>query len=126
MSYAIKLLPDEPLVMVTLYEDFSLKGEFEALSQAVRDVLDAAPMPHYLIMDVVAPSLTFEDFITAANYVVQGDDPIIKHAHIRQVILVAQSKNLELIVKAMRAASFGSITIKLCATMAEALAYARA
>jgi hypothetical protein len=125
MSYEVRLLPDEPVIFMTWYDDFSLKKDLEAASEAVRELLDSAPGPLYLITDTSAVHLPLEDLIAGANYAVQSNEPIVKHANIRQVIVIAQSKAVELTVKGMKAASFGNVTITVCATVNEALAYAR-
>ena len=125
MSYEVKLLTDDPVIMTVWYADFKLKTELVPMSEEMREVLDSSPEPLYLIADMSAARLGLEDLIAGANFAVQGEEPIFKHPNITQVILISQSKAIELTAKGMRAATFGNMHIKVAASLEDALKIVR-
>jgi hypothetical protein len=125
-SFTIEVLPDEPIVLVTLYADFIIETDQEQTVVAVRAVLDSLDEPYFYLNDIQALApVELDDVLVAAALVTQGDYTIYHHPNIHESILISPNRLVKFTAQGMNTEPFGFVTIRIFDTLDEALAYAR-
>lgn len=125
--FAARLLPDEPILIVTLDRTLDVQAEFQQVVAIVRALLDASPEPVFCITEVseeMRPDPL--DLTAGANVLARGEAPLFRHPMIRQLIVVTTDLLLRTAVRGFNSEVFGYLDIKLFETLDEALAYCRA
>ena len=127
MSYSLELLPDEPILIITLHESYNHERDFEAYLNEAVVLLDSLDRPVYSITDITHIKVNiFQDFITGFNQVFRGQGATINHPNIDKVIIVSTDKLMKLGAKGLNSATFGFLSVPVFDTPEEALTYARA
>jgi hypothetical protein len=119
-----KLL-NEPIVIVTLSEDYDFATEAAAGVQENLAFLDSLDEPVYYVTDTSAVDFDLGAVIEGSNLAARGTNPLFHHPNIRSVIYVTQSILSALAAKGMGSDAFGNLNIKVFGTLDEALAHVR-
>ena len=125
MPTEFKKLDHEPIVIVTLPQQYDLAAELPTLLPKYISMLDAAPEPLYWIVDARNSPLTVEEIITGASLVAKGQHPLYHHPNIRQVIYITSNSMMKLAAKGLNHAAFGHVNIKVFDSLDAALKFAR-
>ncbi len=134
MSYTIRILPDEPIVIETLHSDFNLATEGGAAEAEMTALLESLQAPVYVIFDLHETSFGLDDLIAGANMLTRGVNdtaprrgkPFFSHPNVRQLVMVSASPVIQLAAKGMNSPIFGHRDIKVVSTQEQALDYCRA
>lgn len=126
MAYTIEKYPNEPILLVTIHEDFKVAVHQELSDNETRLIFDASPEPLFNVVDVTRIKVSFEDVIAAANVGARGHDPIWKHPKIRASVFISPNPLVRIAVTGLSSATFGNIQAKVFASLDEALAWIRA
>jgi hypothetical protein len=124
MSYSIEKLPNEPIIVQILNEDYTFGGEASPSMKELTQLLDAQPEPIWLIMDMSAVTLSLDDAIQAASMATE-QHKLLKHRNTRESILVTDKRLIKLMAQGMNNPIFGNIVLKTFDLRSAALAYAR-
>ncbi len=124
MDTRVQKLDNEPIIIVTIDADFSIREDGEAMNEVVLALLDAQPTPIFLIMDLREMKIDLEDMIFGANQAARQLH-LFKHKNVRERILITASRVITLSAQGMQSPIFGGIEMKVFKTLDEALAYAR-
>jgi hypothetical protein len=119
-------LPNEPIVVDTLTGSSAELLRTQSLGAEMIAILNAAPEPLFVIYDVSKAQLSLDDIILGAARTARGDEPLLRHPKIRQLLAVTSDPTLELVAEGMDSEIFGNIGIRVFKTLDDALAYARA
>lgn len=125
MSYTLKKLPGEPIIIQKLHSDYSLAAEGE---QSIADsiaLLDAQPEQVYYIVDLTDAHLSVNDVIQGAN-LASRQTQVLKHPKIRANLFITTSPLVSFAAKGMNSPAFGGIKIEVYSSTDEALAAIRA
>lgn len=125
MPSTYKKLTDEPIVIVTLPDDYNLAAELPQVMPKYMQELASFQEPVFWIVDAQVAPFSIDDIITGAELVAKGQHPLYKHPNIRQVIYVTTSQMLKLAAAGMSSEQFGKIAIKLFDNLDDALKFAR-
>lgn len=125
MSYRIEHMADLPVVFVSFDEDFDFGRDIPLLDKEVRVLLDSLTSPVYYIIDTRNMKMTFNDIMEGVQLGTRGEKPTLLHPTIKQNIFITTSKAISMVARGLNTASFGSVDIKIYATVEEALAYVR-
>ena len=126
MPSTIEKLPNEPIVILTLSEDYDWATEAAADDHEISALFDSLDQPVYYIMDTSAFNPDLSTIIQSTNQAARGEAPIFRHPNICGVIMVTQSDLKRLAAKGMDSDAFGHLDIKVFGTLEEALAHVRA
>ncbi|MCA9915146.1 MAG: hypothetical protein KC496_17445 [Anaerolineae bacterium] len=110
MNYSIEILNDPRVMHVTMHEGF----QQEDFADHVRDVwrtLDSLEEPLYQIIDIRGVELSFDDVMEFLRVAVRGEHPLPSHPMNRGNLVVTDSRLYQLVIKGLRTASFGNISI---------------
>jgi hypothetical protein len=126
MSYTIEKLRGEPILVNILHEDFRFgsKSQTNAHDEVIR-ILDDAPEPLFMIIDMSQVSMDFVSLMSNANTATRGVSPILHHPKIRRTIIVSNDLIIKLSVQGMDSPIFGNVSMMLFSTLDEAIDYAR-
>jgi hypothetical protein len=124
--YTIEVLPDEPILVVSISEGFKIAEHMPHSIGDVRAVLDQAKEPLFYILDVTKLSLSLDEVIMAASLGARGEQPLWHHPMIREMMFVSPSILIKLAAQGLSAPTFGGLNARIFETLDEALAYARA
>ena len=124
--FTVEVLPNEPVVLITLHADFVIEADQDQAIAAVRAVLDTLDEPVFYLNDIqaLAPA-ELDDVLTAAALVTQGDETIYRHPKIRANILISPNRLVKFAAQGLDAEPFGFVTLLVFDTLDEALAYTR-
>lgn len=125
MNYKIEVIPDEPIVLVALYEHYSFAVDDPVATAEVRVILDKSGEPMFMIMDVTQLSLSLDDLVQSANRDARGEQPIYHHPKLLGLLIVTRSDMIRLAVRGITTVAFGNVNAKAFKTVDEALTYAR-
>ncbi len=127
MSFKIEMLPDEPIVVITLGEDFNVEADTPAISRQYIELVEAASQPVYLIIDFrpARKALSVASIIAGANLSAKGEVPFFNHPLNKEVIWVATSEVMKMAAKGLNTDIFGKLKVSVFETLEEALSYAR-
>lgn len=126
MPYSIVKLPDEPVVISTLYADYNNSKEGEASMSDTTVMLDAQAEPVYYVFDVSKYSPSLDDVLASVNWGgVKCNTPSFSHPNVREPIIVSRSAMVKLAAKGLKSATWGNKSIQVFDTLDEALAYTR-
>lgn len=124
-TYTFDKLPDEPIVLSVVTEAWRLP-DLEGVIDKFQDLLDTSGIPLFFISDLTNIKINLEDVIQAVSLVSRGHGPVLHHPMVRGLLVVTQSKMLELSALGMRSKIFGGgIHSYVFRTQEEALAFAR-
>jgi hypothetical protein len=125
MSYSIEQLTDDPIVIVTLHEDFDFKLEGEQSTLEAIALLDSLDESVYYISDISAAQFDFEDTIMGSNMAARGENPLFHHRNVKQVLLVVGDVMQEMSAEGMQSDVYGNVNIRAFHNIDDALAHAR-
>jgi hypothetical protein len=126
-TYQIEKLPGEPILVCTLSDAWSVSNELSATIDQLIEHLDAADEPLYYINDVSSGmKVDLKDVILAANQAARGSNAVFHHPNFREVLLVTDSRLIDLAARGLDSEIFGNVPVSVFGTFEEALAYARA
>lgn len=124
MSFKVEKLPDEPIIVATIHEDYDLVNEIPLSDRAVRDILQTVDEPQSYIIHFEL-QLSFDEILLGATKVARGQDPLWHHPYIKQVILVSNDASMKISAAGMSADMFGNLNIQVFETLEDALDYVR-
>src|SRR5690349_6158018 len=88
MADRIMLYPDEPILVATLDDTFSVTRDMGTVIAQATQVLDSLDHQVFYIVDVRQMKVTFEDLVASSNASARGDNSYLHHANIRELIVV--------------------------------------
>lgn len=124
MPFSFEMLPDEPILIGTIHDSFSLGHDFDSFFSELVSILDSVDQPVYYINDIRKLKVNvFQDFVLAAN---KGSrDRKGSHPNVIITIVVSTDSLVRLGVKGLSSDIFGNLPILISDTPDEALAQAR-
>jgi hypothetical protein len=124
MSYNVELLPDLPVLLVTIQEGFSLEAFNELMNQA-RQILDEQPSPIFHVTDFRESNIPLDEMLVGASEVSRGEASPFTHPNIRENIFITTSDYLKLVAEGMNSEPFGNLKISVFTSLDETLEYVR-
>jgi hypothetical protein len=125
MSFRVERLAGEPILLVTVPEDFDVKNDLPAAIKQIREILDGSEEPVYHTHDVHPFQMSFDDMMAAMRLLTQGEMAILRHPNIREVLVAADDTMIRAAAKALALVPYGGLPVRVFETLDEALAYAR-
>jgi hypothetical protein len=104
MPYSVDLLPNEPIVIVTLSEPFDWEKDIQATTARVADLTRHLEGPIYRISDMKQVSLDFSEVVTALAAATKAQEGGFNDPRFR-VVFISQEALLDLAEFGARSAS---------------------
>lgn len=124
-TYTLDKLPGEPIVLSVVTEDWQL-ADLPGVIDGYLRLLEASDMPLFFISDLTNIHVSLDDVIQTVSLATRGPMPVLHHPMSKALLVVTQSKMLELSALGMRSRVFGGgIKAYVFKTRDEALAFAR-
>jgi hypothetical protein len=127
-GYTIEKLPCEPIIFTRLSVSVSFDDgdpDPEGALQ-VKELMDSQEEPFYYIFDLGEVKFDLTNLILAANRGAGSEGMTLRHPMIREVLVVTQSKLINLAAKGLNSEAFGNVPTSVFDTINDALDYARA
>lgn len=119
-------LDSEPILLLTLLEDWSIRAHMADFLNDWRQALEAADTPVTAIVDIRKPPLPgLDDIIWGANQGARGSNAVIQHPTMREIYVVSTNPVLSLAARGLRSEAFGNARVSVFPTLEEALEKAR-
>lgn len=125
MTYQHKMLSDEPIVVVNIESDYVIARDMGPSTTDGRTLLVSFKEPVFWIIDASQVKLNVNDVINASNQGTRGHEPLWHHPNIRELLLVTQSKLVQMAASGVKSLPFGNLEVKVFGLLDEALAYCR-
>lgn len=122
-GYSIQSLLPDPILLLTLTEDWDITTDLTAFVHDWKQALAAADQPLTAIVDVHSQGLPgLEDLTLAAN---QGETPLIHSTALSRMVIVSTRAIMSHCMHGRHPDMFGRIRVAVCDSVEEALAEAR-
>lgn len=121
----VQKLPGEPILVLTLPQGYVLGAQTPETMNRIKGQLDQFDTPIYFIVDQRAVHLDLQGLIETMNLLSRGDDALLKHPKIREVLLVQTDELGRMAAEGLSDDIFGSFKIDIFNTPEDALTYAR-
>ncbi|MBN1430949.1 MAG: hypothetical protein JXB07_21450 [Anaerolineae bacterium] len=121
----IDTLPGEPIISVALLAGFDFGDNLVDGIKTSFELLDSLDSPVFWILDIRSTKLGFEELLSSVNIAARGERPLWHHPMIRQLIIVSDAHIVQLAAKGLSNSVFGNLAVTVCATVEEAIDYAR-
>lgn len=125
-TYQLQALPGEPIVIVTIFKDYSIARDMPLSDAEGRILLETLDEPVFYITDITRFTPSMDDLLLGANRGARGEDPMWHHPKIREMVFVSPSTLIHVAAKGMNTVTFGNLKVQVFRTVDEALAYCRA
>lgn len=126
-SFSIQQLPGEPIIIVSILEKYDFSADPEEANKLILPFLNSLECPVFWIVDFQpffgsGKSISLDPLIFASNKSLEA----FRHPNIRQTLFVPNNQLMELVAQGFNSQAFGNLTIKVFATLDDALVFARA
>jgi len=125
MAYQLEQLPDEPIVICTISQNYDMATDAPLFAQEIEVLASSRSEPFYLVIIEAGYTPGFDDVIVGANVATRGEHPVFRNPGLREVLYVTSNKVTQLALKGLNSPIFGNTRVKVFGTQEEALAYAR-
>lgn len=126
MPADVRLLPDEPIIMVTLTDPFENKDHIPELNTRLREILDAAKEPLWDVTDLTQMKPPpFGEVVSGTAMMTRGELASLKHPKIAGIAVVTTNDILRLATNALSQAQYGGVKTTMYKSLDEALAEVR-
>jgi len=125
MPFTTVKLENEPIIVHTMLEGYSVAQEGAAGTDSINRLLDAQSEPVYLILNPGSLQIGVDDVVSGASLAARGGSAFAHHPNVRETIVVSTSGLIKLAAKGLDSEIFGHVAIRAFGTMDEALAYCR-
>lgn len=122
-TYRFETPPGEPVVILTLFEDFDFKDMAVSNSQAYA-ILEKCDTPVFWIVNLQA-KIDLEKMLLGSAGVTQGADALWQHPMIREILLVSPQELVHAAAPGFSTEAFGNLNVRAFTNMDEVLAYIR-
>ena len=120
-AYNVEKLPDLPVIVVTVLEDWDSGRDAPLALDSVTAFLDETEEPLYYCSDLTqSPRWGLSDVISVANLAARGRN-IAKHPKLKGVIAITTDRMIDLAARGMNSEVFGHLSITVFPTLDEAL-----
>ena len=124
LSYTIKVLPNEPIVIVDI-SNFDTNEDLQPYLAEIGEIFDNLVEPTHLITDARHIKINFSGLLAGLEKFVHGDN-LFNHPNAGRMILVTEEKLLTMGAKAFGTNEDGEFLIEIYETLDEALSMLRA
>jgi hypothetical protein len=122
-TFTIEKLPDEPIIVVWLSEDWNEESGSSRVVQQLRELLDSSEEKVFYIGDVRNLRYTISELIQSAQVI----SKLLKHPNIIESMMVVEGNPLiKLATEGLKTDVFGNVPVSVYETVDEALTCARA
>ncbi len=126
MSFNIEMLPDEPIILMTVYTDFDPEHDMPVIESQLREMLDAAETTLDFVLNFSQVSLSLDQVISIINSVTRGENPLLHHPNMGKQARVTSNRMIQLAAKGLNSKAFGFLSVNVFETVDDALEYIRA
>jgi hypothetical protein len=125
MSFRIRKLYEEPIILGTSLESFDLTIDIYPCLYAVCTQLEAVEEPVYLIGDVRNLKPSFGDILNGFAMASQGNVAILQHPNLLELVIISESDFVKTSLHKVGNAHHSPVKITAHSTLETALAYVR-
>src|SRR5689334_10462838 len=119
MGYEFTLLPGEPVMVTKFLAGFTVQEHALTLIGQMKDVLDAANEPIYMLDDLLEMRLTFSDLVHGLAIATRGETGVLKHPRLCKVVMVTNSEMLRFGGTALKQSQYGAMSVAIYTTFEE-------
>jgi hypothetical protein len=124
LHQTIKKLPGEPIVVVTLAENYDFNTELEPGTREAFAVLDTLDEPVFWIVHILCP-MDLNDLLVGASLSTRGAGALWTDPRIKKVLLVTQLDLLHAAAPGLKTEAFGHFDLQIFSELDAAIDYAR-
>lgn len=125
MSFTVRMLPDLPVVLLTLTREYDLSTDFPKSYAAVTRYLDGADRPLYYITDLSAASFDLEAIIQGAAKLSSTSAGTFRHPKVKEALVVSPNDTLHYAAEGLQSEIYGNARTRAFYSLDDALAYVR-
>jgi hypothetical protein len=124
MSHILEKVPDKPIVVLTLQEDFDFARENLEIYAEMMTLIESDHEPVVFIGNMLNVALNLNTLVSGTNFATRGIGALFHHPGVRQIVFVTASKLVDLAAAGLNSPVFGNVHVEVFPTLETALAYA--
>lgn len=117
MTFKIAHYENESIILATMGDDFSVKADLPESIRQVGNILDGTKTPHSFIIDATKLKMKFGDMV------IRGENPIVKHPNVKELVVVTASDLIELVSEAYGQLQYDSLNVRVFDSLEDALVH---
>src|SRR5262245_8389043 len=125
-GFTIELLKDEPILLTTFLEDFSVKDDAPVLISQMKEIFDSATRPVYMLDDLQKIKMSFSDLVAGLALATRGETGVLRHPNVSKMVIVSNNEIIRIGGNALKQAQYGAVKVDVYPTLEEALKSIRA
>lgn len=124
MSHIVEKVPDKPIIVLTIQEDFDFAKENLEIYAEVMTLIESHHESVVFIANMLDVTLNLNTLVSGTNFATRGIGALFHHPGVRQVVFITTSKLVDLAAAGLNSPVFGHVHVKVFPTLETALAYA--
>jgi len=126
-DFKVEKLPDEPIVLVSIYSSAQINGMeiYPESTHSTLELFNSFKEPFYYILDLSDAKLDIAQAIIGANKGAGGSGGTLRHPMVKEILVISKSNLVRVAAKGLGSKVFGSLAVSVFETLDEGLAYAR-
>ena len=125
MSYDVKEFKGEPIVLVTMNEDFDPAHDTADSIERLTPFFDAQTAPIFYAVDIRSIRFDFGDVVSMMGMATKGNATFLRHPNIRELVIITSSEMITLGAKALGQSQYGGLNVSVFGSPEEAFGYMR-
>jgi hypothetical protein len=125
MSSTIEMVENGTALVVSLGDDFDFVKEGEAQFAQIISILNQQTEPVFYVVDLRKLDISFDDTLALINRVARGEDSLLRHPNIREIIYVISNSFQRAVAEGLDSEWFGNLKVELVYSLDEAFDYIR-
>src|SRR5438105_1255172 len=125
MPILIEKQPDEPIITVLATSPIDFKTEIPPAMREFIAILDQAAEPVWDITEARNLPINFSEIVAVLGIISRADIGVVRHPKLAGIALIADNDLLRMGMRALGQAQYGSVQVKVFATLEEAFAFVR-
>jgi hypothetical protein len=121
VTFTLEKLPDEPILVTQLLPEWRVDPDLMTYTDQITALLDSLTEPVHYIADIRGIQISLGDLLSGANLITRSPSAYLRHANIKSITAVANSRFLDMAIKGLDSGTFGFVSINVFQTLDEAL-----
>jgi hypothetical protein len=123
MNYSIEVLPDDPIIWLTLGADYYAGTDSKKTNRDVLKILDASRGPMVAVADLRSAALDWEQLLYLANH--GASEEVRGHPNHGGFVFITTDDVVSAVAQNVNTETFGFVKLDIVTSSEEALARAR-
>jgi pimeloyl-ACP methyl ester carboxylesterase len=125
MTYSFEKFPGEPIVLLTLTEEFDIGRDMPQAVREQNELMDSLDEDLYFVVNATSLKYDFGSLVSGLALAARGEAAALQHPRIKKAVLVGAAGLIKLAAEAFGQTQYGGLSVAAYDTLDEAFAAIR-